>query len=248
MKGPMTTQSLRGMANHGPMHWRGDRTGGNDEPSVAARQRAFDEDAAFKKFNVGVHRTCSAATQPHHRDRDAGVHRLHPPGHVSAEPDPQPRQLAHAPTSRRAATSSSNDHELASRAPARPATALDPDAQPQSAGPFPGFFGTDGPHAFDAEPQIFKVPHLRNLYQKVGMFGMLNLNHSSNQFRVSRVSLATRFAVSACHERVTSIPVSGSCTRRRSVRRSFLGRTPMVSVRMHRETQASPSRVISSCL
>src|SRR5262249_37911637 len=25
MKGPMTTQSLRGMANAGPMHWRGDR-------------------------------------------------------------------------------------------------------------------------------------------------------------------------------------------------------------------------------
>ena len=30
----MTTQSLRGMANHGPMHWRGDRTGGNDAPSA----------------------------------------------------------------------------------------------------------------------------------------------------------------------------------------------------------------------
>ena len=30
LKGPMTTQSLRGMANHGSMHWRGDRTGGND--------------------------------------------------------------------------------------------------------------------------------------------------------------------------------------------------------------------------
>src|SRR5690606_37745722 len=25
MKGPMTTQSLRGMADHGPLHWRGDR-------------------------------------------------------------------------------------------------------------------------------------------------------------------------------------------------------------------------------
>jgi DNA-binding beta-propeller fold protein YncE len=25
-KGPMTTQTLRGLANHGPMHWRGDRT------------------------------------------------------------------------------------------------------------------------------------------------------------------------------------------------------------------------------
>ena len=43
----MTTQSLRGMANAGPMHWRGDRTGGND-----AGGSALDEDAAFKKFNV----------------------------------------------------------------------------------------------------------------------------------------------------------------------------------------------------
>src|SRR5262249_4763737 len=30
LKGPMTTQSLRGMNNSGSMHWRGDRTGGND--------------------------------------------------------------------------------------------------------------------------------------------------------------------------------------------------------------------------
>src|SRR4029077_9297085 len=27
LKGPMTTKSLRGMDNAGPMHWRGDRTG-----------------------------------------------------------------------------------------------------------------------------------------------------------------------------------------------------------------------------
>ncbi|HKV06995.1 MAG TPA: beta-propeller fold lactonase family protein, partial [Thermoanaerobaculia bacterium] len=33
MKGPMTTQSLRGLANHGAMHWRGDRTGAHDAPS-----------------------------------------------------------------------------------------------------------------------------------------------------------------------------------------------------------------------
>ncbi len=51
MKGPMTTQSLRGMANHGPMHWRGDRTGSNDEPSAQPDEGAFDEDPAFKKFN-----------------------------------------------------------------------------------------------------------------------------------------------------------------------------------------------------
>ena len=42
----MTTQSLRGMANRGSMHWRGDRTGGNDPDSDA-----FDEVRAFLKFN-----------------------------------------------------------------------------------------------------------------------------------------------------------------------------------------------------
>src|SRR5262249_44334644 len=54
MKGPMVTQSLRGLANHGPMHWRGDRTGGG--PGVHNRQPdkgSFDERAAFKKFKVG---------------------------------------------------------------------------------------------------------------------------------------------------------------------------------------------------
>src|SRR5438128_874198 len=47
MKGPMTTQSLRGMADPaGPMHWRGDRTGGGDPGG-----NALAEDQAFKKFN-----------------------------------------------------------------------------------------------------------------------------------------------------------------------------------------------------
>src|SRR2546430_12609417 len=53
MKGPMTTQSLRGMANHGPMHWRGDRTGGNDAPTAQPDSGTFDERAAFKKFQNG---------------------------------------------------------------------------------------------------------------------------------------------------------------------------------------------------
>src|SRR5262249_44273563 len=45
LKGPMTTQSLRGMANAGPMHWRGDRTGGT------TGQDPLDESLAFKAFN-----------------------------------------------------------------------------------------------------------------------------------------------------------------------------------------------------
>jgi hypothetical protein len=35
-----------------------------------------------------------------------------------------------------------------------------------------GFFGTDGQASFENESQIMKIAHLRNLYQKVGMFGM----------------------------------------------------------------------------
>ena len=46
MKGPMTTQTLRSMDTHGSMHWRGDRTAGNDTGGAP-----FDEDGAFKKFN-----------------------------------------------------------------------------------------------------------------------------------------------------------------------------------------------------
>jgi DNA-binding beta-propeller fold protein YncE len=36
----------------------------------------------------------------------------------------------------------------------------------------PGFFGTSGDYSFELESQSMKVPHLRNMYQKVGMFGM----------------------------------------------------------------------------
>ena len=46
MKGPMLTQSLRGLANHGPMHWRGDRSGGQfrEDPESLNEQKAFEAD------------------------------------------------------------------------------------------------------------------------------------------------------------------------------------------------------------
>ncbi|MDH3981177.1 MAG: hypothetical protein OEU91_11770, partial [Gammaproteobacteria bacterium] len=54
MKGPMTTQTLRGMAGHGSMHWRGDRTGGNDEPNSAPNGDggSYNERLSFSKFNA----------------------------------------------------------------------------------------------------------------------------------------------------------------------------------------------------
>src|SRR4029077_2154708 len=34
-----------------------------------------------------------------------------------------------------------------------------------------GFFGADGKQSFEGLPQIVKIPHLRNAYAKIGMFG-----------------------------------------------------------------------------
>jgi hypothetical protein len=46
MKGPMTTQTLRGLRNFGAMHWRGDRSTGPFGTS------AFDANVSFKNFIV----------------------------------------------------------------------------------------------------------------------------------------------------------------------------------------------------
>src|SRR5262249_13162159 len=47
MKGPMTTQTLRGLLGSGAMHWRGDRS---NPPGTAAS--AFDENVSFNNFIV----------------------------------------------------------------------------------------------------------------------------------------------------------------------------------------------------
>ena len=40
--------------------------------------------------------------------------------------------------------------------------------------PANGFFGGNGNSSIEGETQEFKIPHLRNAYQKIGMFGMAN--------------------------------------------------------------------------
>ncbi len=47
LKGPMTTQSIRGLANQGPLHWRGDRTAAHEEGGDSQ-----DTFGAFKQFNI----------------------------------------------------------------------------------------------------------------------------------------------------------------------------------------------------
>src|SRR4030095_14588348 len=47
--------------------------------------------------------------------------------------------------------------------------------------PAQGHFGTDGFSSFEGETQDLKIPHLRNLYQKIGMFGFPNVAPAINQ-------------------------------------------------------------------
>ena len=155
LKGPMTTQSLRGLENAGPMHWRGDRTGGNQGGAP------LDTNAAFNLFNVAF---------PGLVGRDEG------------ELDVEDMQAF-------------TDFALRITYPPNPIRQLDNSLRPQEQAGFDlydgritdtvancngchvldrglGFFGTSGGSTFEGEAMEFKVAHLRNAYQKVGMFGM----------------------------------------------------------------------------
>jgi YVTN family beta-propeller protein len=173
MKGPMTTQSLRGMDNHGPMHWRGDRTGAavgvlNVQPNGGA----YDEDAGFKKFQaafvglIGRDDTQPLADADMQAFSDFVLQIMYPPNPIrnlnnSLTPLQQEgRDFYFGPISD--VVKNCNGCHV-----------LDPhgnDTFPEVLRP--GFFGTDGQSSEETEPQQFKIPHLRNVYQKVGMFGM----------------------------------------------------------------------------
>jgi YVTN family beta-propeller protein len=160
LKGAMLTQSLRGMANQGPMHWRGDRTRSAEEASIQPDGGAFDENGAFLQFNGAF------------------------VGLIGRETELTPGEMQNF-----------SDFALSITYPPNPVRALDDSLTPQEAAgeaiyfgpvtdtvrtcngchtldPAAGFFGTDGESTFENEPQHFKIAHLRNMYQKVGMFGL----------------------------------------------------------------------------
>jgi len=182
LKGPMTTQSLRGMANHGPMHWRGDRTGGTDAtrlnavPSAQPNTGTFDEDAAFKKFNVAfdglLGRSGPLSADDMQAFTDFILQVTYPPNPIrnldnSLTPDQQAgRDFFFSQTADGQELPSDTFHNC------NGCHTLDPGGNAQFGVPKPGFFGSDGRYSFEAETQFLKVPHLRNVYQKVGMFGM----------------------------------------------------------------------------
>jgi DNA-binding beta-propeller fold protein YncE len=171
MKGPMTTQSLRGMANHGPMHWRGDRTGGNDTPSAQPDSGSFDEVAGFKKFQgafpnlLGRNAPIDDAAMQAFTDFILQV--TYPPNPI--------RMLSNRLTPDQQAGKAfffDNVSGFSRDGTCQSCHLLNRHANEQPGVAAPGFFGTDGRYTFDLGPEGLKTPHLRNLYQKIGMFGM----------------------------------------------------------------------------
>ena len=182
MKGPMSTQSLRGLSNHGPMHWRGDRTGasdpGNDvvEPNAQPDSGAFNEHLNFVKFNKAFVGLLGRSAQLPPEEMDAFANFIlqvtYPPNPYrnldnSLTPAQQEgRNRFFSPVEFGGNGATVNSCQSCHR--------LDPNGNAEYGVQFPGFFGTDGRMVKVPFPQEFKVPHMRNLYQKVGAFGNVN--------------------------------------------------------------------------
>lgn len=169
MKGPMTTQTFRGMINSGAMHWRGDRSVG------VFGTNATDSTLSFNNFNVafpglvGRNSMLSSAemnaftafaltiTLPPNpiRDLDNSLTISQQAGHDFFTGSRRSDGLPFDITGEQDGFACNGCHEL---------------------DPSQGFFGTGRTASFENETQIFKVAHLRNMYQKVGMFGMPNIS------------------------------------------------------------------------
>jgi YVTN family beta-propeller protein len=156
MKGPMTTQSLRGMDGAGAMHWRGDRNGVN---AGAPNPDPFDEKQAFMHFRPAFQGLLGkAAEEPvaeMEKFRDFILAVKYPPNPIAKIDG----TLTATQTAGKQIFDSSGSR-----------TGLGGDGS-KCQDCHASALGTDGHGSFELEPQEFKVAHLRNLYQKVGMFG-----------------------------------------------------------------------------
>jgi hypothetical protein len=161
----MTTQTLRGIADSGPQHWRGDRTGEN--PAIVGGAQESVAAAAFKEFNpafvglVGRHEELSEEQMQQFTDFAMAL--TPPPNPVrhldnSLTPQQQVGHDIYFDVGNITGIGSCNHcHEL---------------------DPISKKFGSGGKMSFEGGriAEDFKVPQLRNSYTKVGMFGGSNPN------------------------------------------------------------------------
>ncbi|MFY0569878.1 YncE family protein [Archangium lansingense] len=161
MKGPMTTQTLRGMVNSGAMHWRGDRSNGFfGVDSYAA-------DVSFKNFIVAYEGLLGRASMPTEEEMNKfTAFQLQ----VQLPPNPI-RRLDNSLTT---AQQAGRDFYFGSRRVDGIAIGADNGFNCNGCHTIDatqGFYGTDGRSSFEGISQIMKIPHVRNMYTKVGMFG-----------------------------------------------------------------------------
>jgi hypothetical protein len=168
MKGPFTTQTLRGLADSGALHWRGDRSTG------PAGTSATDPNISFLNFAPAFQTLIGSATQPSMAQMQAFAS-----FQLQVLPPPNPiRNLDNSLTTIQAAglaffsgtrPSDGINSALANALLGEPASFSCNDCHTLDASQ--GFFGTSTNQSFENLPQIVKIPHLRNVYDKIGMFG-----------------------------------------------------------------------------
>ena len=188
MKGPMTTQTLRGMSTHGAMHWRGDRADGFfgtdscTEPGYAeanSTNAPCDEDRSFRNFIVAfeglIGKEGTVTTNEMQQFADFILQVQLPPNPIRRLDDTLRNPSAPTPSEQRGSnawfTCGPGTTECAQLDSNATDTVEDCDGC-HSLDPLNGFFGTGGEESFENEPQHMKVPHNRNMYQKVGMFSV----------------------------------------------------------------------------
>jgi sugar lactone lactonase YvrE/mono/diheme cytochrome c family protein len=172
MKGPMSTQSLRGMRGQGPMHWRGDRTGTSRDADETLEEQAFED------FNVAFTGLLGRESELSEEEMDRFAKFA-----LELSYPPNPHRALDNGLDADQAAGSDFYHDVVSDtiATCNGCHVLDPDA---------GHFGTDGTMSIEGGgiDEDFKIPHLRNTYQKVGMFGIngnpaRGLPHTGDQIR-----------------------------------------------------------------
>jgi len=168
MKGPQTTQTLRGMVNDGAMHWRGDRSNGPEGVSATSAV------VSFNNFIVAFQGLLGAANAPTIQQMQQftnfQLQVVMPPNPVRAL-DNSLNQTQQAGKNFFGGSQPVDGINLG------PITGLLGQLNFTCNGchvlnPALGQFGTGTNASFEGIDQIFKIPHLRNMYDKVGMFGM----------------------------------------------------------------------------
>jgi len=172
---------LRGLRHSGAMHWRGDRAVG------FYGTHATDSELSFKNFVVAFEGLMGAGQLPSATEMqkfaDFQLQVQLPPNPVRrldntlTEAQQRGRNFYFGP---RPATGT----VVSASVPSPEPLAFTCDGC-HRLDPAQGHFGAGGRASFDGGPQTLKIPQLRNIYQKVGLFGSFSLLNPAAAGQVS---------------------------------------------------------------